>query len=85
MNTGEMTVRFPNGDFKHRPLRLTVTMHLWRGKIKPPVELVVANFMVIVDTLARSLTAAEIPIGILTSLIGAPFFAYIFIRLKGDS
>lgn len=42
-----------------------------------------AIFMLLVDTLARTLTAAEIPIGILTALIGAPFFAYIFIRMKG--
>ncbi len=54
-------------------------------KLLPASLLIGAIFMVIVDTLARSLTAAEIPIGILTSLIGAPFFAYIFIRLKGDS
>ncbi len=54
-------------------------------KLLPASLLIGAIFMVIVDTLARSLTAAEIPIGILTALIGAPFFAYIFIRLKGDS
>ena len=33
-------------------------------------------FMVIIDTLARSMFAAEIPISVLTSLIGAPFFIY---------
>ncbi len=54
-------------------------------KLLPASLLIGAIFMVIVDTLARSLTAAEIPIGILTALIGAPFFAYIFIRLKGES
>ena len=42
-------------------------------------------FMVIVDCLARNLSAAEIPIGILTALIGAPFFALIYSRLKGES
>lgn len=35
-------------------------------------------FMILVDVLARSLTAAELPIGILTALIGAPFFAFLF-------
>ncbi len=44
-----------------------------------------AIFMLIVDTIARTLTAAEIPVGILTALIGAPFFAYVFIRMKGDA
>jgi len=42
-------------------------------------------FMVIVDSVARNLTAAEIPIGILTALIGAPFFALIYNRMKGES
>jgi iron complex transport system permease protein len=37
-----------------------------------------AILMVIVDILARSLTPAEIPIGVLTALVGAPFFAAIF-------
>lgn len=39
-----------------------------------------AIFMILVDTVARKLTAAEIPIGILTALIGAPFFAIIYNR-----
>ena len=33
-----------------------------------------AVFMVIVDTIARSLVATEIPISILTAIVGAPFF-----------
>lgn len=41
-----------------------------------------AAFLVIVDTLARSLTASEIPISILTSIIGAPFFVFI-LKKKG--
>lgn len=40
-------------------------------------------FMVLIDTLARSLFAAEIPISILTSLIGAPFFIYMIRSRKG--
>lgn len=39
-----------------------------------------AAFMIFVDTVARKLTASEIPIGILTALIGAPFFAVIYHR-----
>jgi iron complex transport system permease protein len=41
------------------------------------------SFMVIVDTLCRSLTTAEIPLSILTALIGAPFFAYLLSRTGG--
>ncbi|MFA6940123.1 MAG: iron ABC transporter permease [Clostridiaceae bacterium] len=33
-----------------------------------------AVFMVIVDTIARSASASEIPVSILTAIIGAPFF-----------
>ncbi|MGO1581457.1 MAG: iron chelate uptake ABC transporter family permease subunit [Peptoniphilaceae bacterium] len=51
-----------------------------------PISMLLGGlFMLIIDTLARTLTAAEIPIGILTALVGAPFFAYIFIGMKGDS
>lgn len=41
-----------------------------------------ASFLLIVDDIARTLTAAEIPLGILTALIGAPFFAYLLTRKK---
>lgn len=37
------------------------------------------SFMVIVDDLARTLTSAEIPIGIITALIGAPVFTLLLI------
>ena len=39
-------------------------------------------FMVIIDTIARSMFAAEIPISVLTSFIGAPFFIYM-LRSRG--
>lgn len=42
-----------------------------------------AIFMVIVDTLARSAIAAEIPLSILTAIIGAPFFAYLLRKTGG--
>ena len=42
-----------------------------------------ASFMVIVDTLARTLTAATIPISVLTAIIGAPFFILLLRRSGG--
>lgn len=39
-----------------------------------------AVFLVVVDTIARSLTASEIPISILTAIVGAPFFIYLMRR-----
>ena len=49
-----------------------------------PVSLSIgACFMILVDNLARTLTGSEIPLGIMTSLIGAPFFVYLLKRTKG--
>ncbi|MCI6736788.1 MAG: iron ABC transporter permease [Intestinibacter sp.] len=42
-----------------------------------------AIFMVVVDTIARSLVATEIPISILTAIIGAPFFITLMRRSGG--
>ncbi len=40
-------------------------------------------FLVWCDTLARSLIApAEIPVGVVTSLLGAPFFIYLLVKQK---
>ena len=39
--------------------------------------------MILVDTLARSATASEIPISILTAIIGAPFFVVLMRRSGG--
>ncbi|MED3553956.1 iron ABC transporter permease [Cytobacillus praedii] len=43
-----------------------------------------ATFLLIVDTLARSATAAEIPVSILTATIGAPFFILLLKRTGGQ-
>lgn len=43
-----------------------------------PMSMVIgASFMLIVDDLSRTVAATEIPLGILTSLVGAPLFAYL--------
>lgn len=39
-----------------------------------------ASYLLVIDGLARTATAVEIPIGILTAIIGAPFFAYLLRR-----
>lgn len=50
-------------------------------KITVPASMLLgASFLTLVDTLARSLTTSEIPIGILTSFVGAPFFLYLIRR-----
>lgn len=45
--------------------------------LMPVSMLVGAIFLLWVDNAARNMCATEIPIGILTSLIGAPFFIYL--------
>ncbi len=44
-----------------------------------------ACFLILVDTAARSVTASEIPISILTAILGAPFFLILMRRGKGWS
>jgi len=36
--------------------------------------------MLLVDDLARTVSVTEIPLGIITSLVGAPIFAYLIKR-----
>ena len=44
-----------------------------------------AAFMMLVDTVARTVSPKEIPISILTAIIGAPFFIYLLRRNRGWS
>lgn len=39
-----------------------------------------ASFLILVDTVSRTLTTSEVPIGILTSFLGAPFFLYLILK-----
>ncbi|SMP60049.1 FecCD family ABC transporter permease [Anoxynatronum buryatiense] len=49
----------------------------------PASMLLGAGYLVLVDIIARTLTGAEIPLGILTALIGGPFFIYLLKKTKG--
>jgi len=42
-----------------------------------------AGFMILVDTLSRSMTGSEIPLGIITAILGGPFFIYLLKKTKG--
>ncbi len=42
-----------------------------------------ACFMVLIDLLARNISGSEIPIGILTAIIGTPFYIYLLKKTKG--
>ncbi len=42
-----------------------------------------AAYLLFIDDIARSAITAEIPLGILTAVVGAPFFGYLLRRTKG--
>ncbi len=48
----------------------------------PAAALVGGAYMVLVDTAARSLTSAEIPLGVITALLGAPLFVVLLRRAR---
>ena len=68
-----------------------VVPHIARMLAKTPDNRVIiplsaalgAVFLIIADDLARSLFAFELPIGILTTVIGAPFFLYLLKKRGG--
>ena len=41
-----------------------------------------ASFMILIDTLSRSLTVIELPLSVLTAIIGAPVFILLLNRSK---
>ena len=52
-------------------------------RIIPAVIGMGATFMLVIDTVARSATASEIPVSILTAIIGAPFFIALLRKTGG--
>lgn len=52
-------------------------------KLIPYSIMLGAAFMMLIDMLSRTITGSEIPLGILTSLIGGPFFIYLLRKYKG--
>lgn len=53
-------------------------------RMLPVTALLGALFMLVVDTAARAMTSLEIPLSILTGLLGAPFFAWLLFRQKAS-
>jgi iron complex transport system permease protein len=54
------------------------------GRLLPAAMLLGASFMLVVDLLARSLARVETPLGILTAVLGAPFFLWLLARDRGS-
>lgn len=52
------------------------------GRMMPVCGVLGAIYLLLVDNLARTATTAEIPLGIITALIGVPVFAVILRKLQ---
>jgi iron complex transport system permease protein len=50
--------------------------------LMPASMLLGGTYLMMVDTLARLIAASEIPLGILTSFVGAPFFLFLMLRRR---
>lgn len=50
------------------------------GRMLPAALLLGAGYLLLTDTLARTLTGAELPLGVLTATVGAPFFLWLLVR-----
>ena len=49
-------------------------------RVLMPVSMLMgATFLMLVDNLARTIAIAEIPLGVLTAFVGAPFFLYLIL------
>jgi len=55
------------------------------GRLLPVSALIGAIYLLLVDDIARTATVAELPIGIITALIGVPVFALILRRTQSRS
>lgn len=53
-------------------------------RVIPVSTLLSSIFLIVVDTTARNLTGAEIPLSIITGFIGTPFFAFVLIKQKNN-
>jgi iron complex transport system permease protein len=53
-------------------------------RLLPAAMLLGATFLLLVDTLARTMARIETPLGILTALLGGPFFLWLLARGRGS-
>ncbi len=53
-------------------------------RLMPVACLLGAMFMIVADTCSRNIAGVELPVSILTSLIGAPFYIMLMRRRKGE-
>jgi iron complex transport system permease protein len=49
-------------------------------RLLPAAMLMGGGYLLLVDTLARTMGRIEVPLGILTAIVGAPFFLWLLVR-----
>lgn len=55
------------------------------NKVLLPVSMIMGgSYLLLIDDLARSISSMEIPLGVLTAVIGAPFFMILMYKSKHD-
>lgn len=52
------------------------------GRLVPASAILGAGYLILMDDLARSILSMELPLGVVTSIMGAPFFVYLIIKKK---
>jgi iron complex transport system permease protein len=52
------------------------------ARLLPAAALLGGGFLLVIDTLARTMAAIEIPLGILTALVGTPFFIWLLANVS---
>jgi len=51
-------------------------------RLIPACAMLGATYLVLMDNIARSVLSMELPLGVVTSIIGAPFFVYLIIKRR---
>ena len=52
------------------------------GRLIPAAAMLGAAYLVAMDDIARSLLSLELPLGVVTSILGAPFFLYLIVKRR---
>jgi iron complex transport system permease protein len=52
-------------------------------RLLPVSGLLGGIYLLLMDDLSRTISASEVPIGLLTSIIGTPVFAFFYLKLQG--
>ena len=52
------------------------------NRLIPASAMLGGGYLILVDDIARSILSMELPLGVVTSIMGAPFFIYLIIKRR---